>query len=267
MGRIRLDPHNCDLETIRQVFLERLQADPSWRQMNPTGQDFEPYVDVVGGFIARLFVFSAHKVFWQLLIEGIVAPGMDSSNINLPWFHVTDYGKQVLASGPGNPHDPTGYLARLTEKVSKPDVTVLAYLTESLDAFRRGNSIASTVMLGIAAERVFLILCETLNVSLTTAGEKQKFTRLLERFPMKPKLDWMHQKFQALQGQAGFPENVNIMVTTVYDLMRSQRNELGHPQAAPPTISREDAFVNLQVFPRYYQIAETVREFLSTNSV
>jgi hypothetical protein len=247
--------------------MERLRSDPNWNQLNPTGQDFAPYVECVGGFDAHIFQFNAHKVFWQLLIEGIVAPGMNSSNLNLPWFHVTEYGKRVLATGPGNPHDPTGYLTRLTEKVPKPDPTVLAYLTESLDAFRRGSSIASTVMLGIAAERVFTMLCEALNASLASPGEKQKFGKLLARFPMKPKLDWLDQKLQTLQGQPGFPENHNIMVTTVYDLMRCQRNELGHPQTAPPRLSREDAFVNLQVFPRYYQTAEQVRAFLSTNSV
>lgn len=57
------------------------------------------------------------------------------------------------------------------------------------------------------------------------------------------------------------------MVITIYDLMRCQRNEVGHPRATPPAISREDAFVNLQVFPRYYQTAEEVRAFLSVHRV
>lgn len=39
------------------------------------------------------------------------------------------------------------------------------------------------------------------------------------------------------------------------------------PQTTPPSITREDAFVNLQVFPRYYETAEDVRNFLSSNSV
>lgn len=267
MGRIPLDPRNPDLETIRQVFLERLRREPNWQSLDPTGEGFAPYVECAGSFDARAFTLAAHKVFWQLLIEGIVAPGKDSSNLNLPWFHVTDYGKQVLASGPGHPHDPTGYLRRLADKVPELDSTVRAYLTESLDAFRRGSCIAATVMLGIAAERVFLLLCEALRAALKSHAEKQKFGKLLERFPMKPKLDLLHQKFQTLQGQPGFPENANIMVTTIYDLMRCQRNELGHPQTTPPSITREDTFVNLQVFPRYYETAEDVRGFLSSNSV
>jgi hypothetical protein len=57
------------------------------------------------------------------------------------------------------------------------------------------------------------------------------------------------------------------MLVAIYDLMRCQRNELGHPREVPPNIGRQDAFVNLQIFPRYYEIAEEVRTFLASNQV
>ena len=57
------------------------------------------------------------------------------------------------------------------------------------------------------------------------------------------------------------------MLVAIYDLMRCQRNELGHPRETPPNIQRQDAFVNLQIFPRYYEIAEEVRAFLASNQV
>lgn len=83
---------------------------------------------------------------------------------------------------------------------------------------------------------------------------------------MKPKLDWVNEKFQSIHAP-GFPDNAAFMVTTIYDLLRFQRNELGHPRESPPSISRADAFVNLQVFPRYYVVAEQVRTFLATHPV
>jgi hypothetical protein len=57
------------------------------------------------------------------------------------------------------------------------------------------------------------------------------------------------------------------MLVAIYGLMRGQRNDLGHPRESPPNIKRQDAFVNLQIFPRYYEIAEEVRAFLGSNSV
>jgi len=269
--KIPFDARTADLDAVRRIVFERLRRDASWRQLDSTGDGFAPYVDYVGqGDVGRRpLMFLAQEVFWQLVVEGILAPGMDSHNLGLPWFHVTSYGSEVLRSTEPPPHDPTGYLARLRERVSSPDPTVISYLAESLETFRKGNLVASTVMLGIAAERAFLLLCDALAVALTNAAEKGAFTKLLDRFPMKPKLDWVQNKVQQIQKQApaGFPENATIMLIAIYDLMRCQRNELGHPRETPPNVHRADAFVNLQIFPRYYEIAEQVRLFLTSNSV
>jgi hypothetical protein len=121
-------------------------------------------------------------------------------------------------------------------------------------------------MLGVAAERVFLLLCESLAAALADPTEEKEFGKVLGRFAMNPKLQWVHQKIQTINAQ-GFPENPNIKVTAIYGFVRGQRNDLGHPREVPPAVSQEDAFVNLQVFPRYYQTAEEVRAFLSANKV
>jgi hypothetical protein len=274
-GKIPFDPRSANLETARQIVVERLRRDASWHQLDSTGEGFAPYVDYGGQNEPerqngrRPLMFLAQEVFWQLVVEGILAPGMDSHNLNLPWFHITEHGRKVLASSEPQPYDPTGYLARLRERVPAPDPTVVAYLAEGLETFRKSNFVASTVMLGIAAERVFLLLCDSLFAALSNAAEKTAFAKLLDRFPIKPKLDWVQNKIQQIQKQApaGFPENATIMLVAIYDLMRTQRNELGHPREAPPNVHRQDGFVNLQIFPRYYEIAEAVRMFLASNPV
>ena len=274
-GKIPFDPRNPDLDAVRQIVVERLRRDTTWKQLDNTGEGFAPFVDYVApteferqnGRSALLFL--AQEVFWQLLIEGVLAPGMDSSNLKLPWFHITKHGRDVLSSTEPQPYDPAGYLARVRERIVSPDATVMAYLAESLETFRKGNRVASAVMVGIAAERVFLLLCNSLAAALSIPGEKSAFAKLLDRFPMKPKLDWVHGKIQQIQKQAptGFPDNSTIMLVAIYDLMRCQRNELGHPREVPPQMERQDAFVNLQIFPRYYGIAEEVRTFLASNQV
>jgi hypothetical protein len=213
--------------------------------------------------------FYVLQVFWQLVIEGILAPGTSGQSPELPWFHITEYGKAVVQSSDLNPHDPSGYLARIKQKIAKPDATVMAYLAESLKGMRHGVPVASTVMLGIAAERVFLLLSESLENALSDPKEKRDLGKILARYRMKPKLDWVHQKIQKLQdkGIRGFPDNSTLMITAIYDLIRTQRNELGHPQPTPPNVSKDDAFVNLQIFPRYYETAEVVRTFFAANSV
>ena len=58
-----------------------------------------------------------------------------------------------------------------------------------------------------------------------------------------------------------------LAVTAIYDLLRSQRNDLGHPRDLPPTVEREEVFANLQIFPRFYETAEQLRTYLSANPV
>lgn len=264
------DPAHPDLAAVRRIFFDWLRSDANANQLNPTGAAYERFVEYANNNRQpQVLAFHVTEVFWQLLIEGIVAPGMNSSDQNLPWFHVTEYGKKVLAAEAGHPHDEAGYLARVRTRVPQPDPTVLAYLAEALTAFRRGTPVASTVMLGIAAERVFLMVCDSLLASLCDPSERAALGGILQRFPMRPKLDWVHAKILALQNRRtpGLPDNVGLMVTAVYDFLRAQRNDLGHPRDAPPDVDREDAFANLQMFPRYYEIAEELRRFLAANQV
>jgi len=270
-GKIPFDHKKPDMEAVRQIVFERLRKDPDWRQLDRSGDGFAPYVEYAGSALdgRQTFTVLALEAFWQCVIEGILAPGLDYQNNSLPWFRITQYGRDVLASTEPQPYDPTTYLKRLAERVANPDPTVMAYLAESLETLRRRNLVASTVMLGIAAERVFLLLCDSLENALANVGEKATFQKLLGRFAMKPKLDWVHNKIQQIQKRApaGFPENATIMIIAIYDLMRGQRNELGHPRELPPRVKHEDAFVNLQIFPRYYEIAEETRKFLFSNPV
>jgi hypothetical protein len=186
-----------------------------------------------------------------------------------PWFRITHHGRKVLASSEPVPHDPTGYLEGVKRRIPSPDATVMAYLAESVGTFVRGSVVASVLLLGVAAERVFDLLCDAMVKALQEEKDEAELTKLLAQFPMKPKLDWMHNKLQALQKKKlpGLPENSTLMITVVYDLLRNQRNELGHPREQPPSVSREEAFVNLLVFPTYYQTAERLRDFLSSNKV
>jgi len=262
------DVANPNPQAARRIFLDWLRANPSG-QLDRQGDRYETFVEWRGQSNRRVLAFHLSEVFWELVVEGIVAPGMDGYNVDLPWYHVTAYGRQVLAAGAGHPHDEDAYLNRVRTLVPAPDDTVMAYLAESVKTFRRGTPVAATVMLGIAAERVFLLVCDALVHATRDPAERTTFERLLDRFQMKPKLDWVHSKLLALQTRRppGLPDNAALAVTAIYDFLRTQRNDLGHPRETPPLVDREEAFVNLQIFPRYYQTAEALRQFFAANQV
>ena len=208
-------------------------------------------------------------VFWQLVAEGILAPGLDASHRDLPWFHVTAYGRKAIEHGEYQPHDRDGYLRRLLRRHPQADATVVAYLEESLETFARGSRIASMVMLGIAAERVFDLVCQSITDSLTIQKEKDTLEGHMMRARIKPRIDFVHHKLTAIQqrGVSGFPESATLMVTAMYDMIRVQRNDLGHPRERPPLLEADEANARLQMFAGYFETAEHVRRFLEANKV
>jgi len=251
---------------------DSINADPQnqWRQLeDDNGQGFEKYVEFpFHRQGAESFTMAVIDVFWQFVSEGIVAPGLNASNRNLPWFHVTEYGRSVVAHGEYQPHDRDGYLQRLSARNPNVDPTVLAYLEESLETFTRGNRVASMVMLGVAAERVFDLVCESL-LSSSAMSDKEKGTLAdhMKRARLKPRLEYVHQKLARIQdaNTPGFPESAALMVTAMYDIIRAQRNDLGHPQEKPPRLDADVANARLQMFAGYFETAEQVRRFLSAH--
>lgn len=258
------------VEVVRQVFWNRLRVDSNFNQIR--GQDgiCAHYVEHARPRDESDFQRLVVDVFWELVGQGVVSPGTTTGNPSPPFFHLTEHGKRVVQDPSFQPHDPPAFLAQLGQLVPSPDATVMAYLQESLHCFARATHVASAMMLGIAAERVFLLVCDTLLTSLADPNERSAFQNILDRNPIKPKLDWVAQKFQQIQTPrrpAGWPEDVDIKLAGIFNLIRCQRNELGHPRPSPPTVTRDDAYGYLRLFPSYYSTAEQVRGFLATNTV
>jgi len=272
MSKISFDPsEEGGLELVRAIVLKRLREDKSWNQYDSTGSGFDNFVEFIDatGNGQRRFAFLVQDVIWEFIIQGIIAPGLNPRNPNLPWFHLTEHGKKVLDSGEFLPHDPTGYLERFRSEIARPDPTVESYLSESLNCFSRGAFIASVVMLGVASERTFLLLCDSLFQALADSTEKSTFKKTLDRRAIKPKMDWVSTKIQAIQNQSPrpLPDNVNIMLASIFDFIRCQRNDLGHPQEKTPKVTREEAYVNLRIFPKYFKMVNQVIEYLTDNKV
>jgi len=258
------------MDTVRQVFWGRLLVDSSFSQLNGKDGEFRNYVDYLVPRYEEDFQRMIVDVFWELVGQGVISPGTTTGNPAPPFFHLTEYGKRCLREVEYNPHDPASYLKQLGQSVPSPDSTVLAYLGESLECFSRGTIVASAMMLGIASERVFLLICDSLAESLRDSAEQSEFAKVLDRNAMKPKLDWVSQKFHRIvnpKRPADWPDDADIQLTGIFNFIRCERNELGHPRESPPSVTRDVAYGYLRIFPSYYGSAERVRDFLTKNKV
>lgn len=203
-------------------------------------------------FLSPRDLSRTQDVFWDLMIEGIARPGLtDGANMELPHFHLTDWGEQIVSSPAPSPYDPDGYLARLTEMIQELDPVILTYLDESLRTFRIGCLLSSTVTLGCASEKAFLLLVDAYANALP-AHTRTGFHKKTAGRMLKPVFDVFRKELEG-RLQAKLPpdirEDLDTTLLGVFSLIRRLRNDAGHPTGH--TIPRETCYANLVVFPAY----------------
>lgn len=194
---------------------------------------------------------SVRIILWEFIMQGILVPGMDAPNPNLPWISLTPYGKECLKSGGGPlPYDPDGYLQTLSEEIPGLDPDILVYITESLQCFRRGLMLASTVMLGVAAEKAALLLFEAFIDAHGDASRKEELNRKITKQRMFKTMYENFRKYLDALPKSYLPSNIaedlEVQLDAVQSWIRTCRNDAGHPTGR--TIRREQAFANLQLF-------------------
>lgn len=258
------------LEIVRGLVLNKLRTG-EWSQFPRSTEYFNDKVEFTGNtsIARRRFLVLVHEVLWELIIQRVITPGSDSANPELPFFRVTDYGEKVLAGGEFIPHDPTSYLERYKEIVGNFDTVAFKYLKESLRNFNSGSYLSATMMLGIASERVFLVLCNIMLESITSTKENKKFVDILNRTSMIAKFDFVRKKIEFLMSQKnnGFPKIQIANLLGIFEFIRVQRNDIGHPQDDLQIPERDNVYVNLRIFPQYCKTVEEVKEYLVANKI
>jgi len=256
-----------NMELVREIVFRRLR-EGNWNQLydhwdeRSTGK----FIRFESPNLRDRFYVLMQEVMWQLIIQNVITPGINSSNLELPWFRITSYGEKILAEERFSPHDPAGYLNEL-DKVAVSDVGGRArpYVEEAIRCFTAGCHAAALLMVGVAAEAVFLELCVTILPALKSDAERKNFEKLQW---VKAKHRWVIEKFERLPSKERkqLPESLDLTLTSLYDLIRRQRNELGHPSGKLPDIGREKAFVYFKMFPSFVSDVEAFANYCRGNN-
>ncbi len=126
-------------------------------------------------------VLALQEILWELLIQGVLAPGKNSLNLNLPFVHVTAYGAACLDDGRILVHDPDGYIARFVATTGeRVEEAIVRFVREALGAFLSGNRPSAVVMLSLAAESLFERLARVL---LETGSHDERTSEGLRTSP------------------------------------------------------------------------------------
>src|SRR4051794_37239526 len=195
-----------------------------------------------------------HEVFevlWGLVGDGLIyldKEGQGSGTDNWRW-KLGKRGIQVATTGRWEPHDPDGYLRRLRRAEPAVDARALVYLEEALRAFNAQCFLASSVMLGVASERVINELAATMVAFFGPAAEKLRRAIENPRTSQNARFDEVRKLLDSHCSDV--PEGLadNLTLDAVADLLRITRNQAGHPSGA--RVDYDTAYAHLQMAAAY----------------
>jgi len=168
-----------------------------------------------------------------------------------PFYRVTEYGKKVLETAEYEPHDPDGYMANLRAELPNLHDVIVRYLDESLTSFRHGLLLASAVTLGCAAEKAMLLLVEAFGNAIADTVKKEKYEKETKSWMIHSKYKALWKRLEPLVSTLprDLGDDLHTILDRVFDLIRTTRNEAGHPTGK--TIERDTMRANFILFPSY----------------
>lgn len=198
------------------------------------------------------------ELFWDFFRQGIITLGYNDANREFPFFRLTQLGNRIAAhESIYFFHDVSSYETAIRKDIPEINDITLIYIKESMQAFRSGCLLSSTVMLGVATEHTFLRLLDVLEShpqhSKTFASVFLEKTILRKVNKFKNILD---------SNLVGMPSEIKEDLDTnfngILSVIRNFRNQSGHPTGK--IIDREQVFILLQLFIPYcrklYQLTE-----------
>lgn len=206
-------------------------------------------------------------IFWDLMIEGIVRPGLgDSINNDLPWYHVSEYGKKVINTEP-QPYDPDKFIERV-KSISDVDNVIVMYLEESLKAFRIQCLLSSVITLGCASEKAILVLIEACENAIVDQQRKTAFSKATNTISIKKKHDELSKIIETkIWPNLSYDEKTNLetYLSGLFTVIRNYRNDAGHPSGT--IIEREHLYALLVTFPIYLEKIYFLIDWLKSNTI
>jgi hypothetical protein len=194
------------------------------------------------------------EALWGLTADGLIyldPSGQGSSSTDNWRWKLSERGLQAASGGPWEPRDPEGYLRRLRRRIPDLDPIALRYVQEALGAFNARCYLASSVMLGVASEQIFIGLAQSVVEALGPSAESLR--RILDnpRGSQHTRFLELRKRLEPMRSQ--LPDDLadTLTLDAVADLLRITRNDAGHPTGRD--VDEDTAYTHLQMAARYLE--------------
>lgn len=196
----------------------------------------------------------------DLFRTGYLAWGLNITNPNPPFFHVTESGRRTLASLSRDPGNPAGYLHHLAS-ITKLNPIAHSYLIEGLECYVTGLNKAAAVMVGGATESIILELRDVAVQKLTSLGKP--LPRNMNDWRIKTVSNTLHNFLDGQKAQFGseLRDEFEAYWAAFAQQIRAVRNDAGHPTSVDP-VTPDSVHASLLIFPEIAKLADKLKSWI-----
>ena len=199
----------------------------------------------------------------ELFRTGLLAWGLNITNPNSPFFHLTERGRKALQEVTRDPSNPAGYLRHLAS-IATIEPVAMSYLTEGLECYVAGLFKASAVMVGAAAESIILGLRDVTLEKLKLLN--RPVPKGIEDWRIKTVSDTLHRVFEdhSAQFTRELREPFEAYWSAFSQQIRATRNDAGHPVSVDP-VTPDTVHASLLVFPEIARLAKSLSRWVDAD--
>ena len=192
----------------------------------------------------------------ELFRTGLLAWGLNFSNTGPPFFHLTQPGKDALASLSRDPFNPEGYLRHISA-IASVSPKAKDYLVEALDCFSARHYRAAAILLGVSAECEILRLRDA--VVAKFEAETKSVPKDLNSRQLKTVLAALKVYFS--EHAKDLREPVEANWSALAHQIRTSRNDAGHPVELEP-ITSDRVHASFLLFPELAKMMTQLLQWL-----
>ena len=246
--------------SIREVLLQEIHAQTPKGPMDSTLQQ-SSVLDAAARKLAGCDHQAILTQWSELFRSGLLAWGLNLSNPNPPFFHLTDRGRQALQNLTRDPSNPDGYMRHL-DSVAKIGAITKSYLIEGLDCYVAGLFKAAAVMTGGAAESMILDLRDATVAKLNSLGKP--VPKPMEDWRIKTVTDALRDFLDQRKAQLGpdLKEPFEAYWAAFTLQIRAVRNDAGHPTSIDP-VTPDTVHASLLIFPELARLADNLTAWVT----
>jgi hypothetical protein len=200
----------------------------------------------------------------ELFRTGLLSWGVDLSNPNPPFFHLTDMGRKALEHATRDPSNPAGYMRHLKTLVPVLNQIAESYVVEAIDCYVAGLFKAAAVMVGAAAEVVILELRDIVVEMFEKNGTRVPSE--LKSWKVKNVTDALTGVFSQIDPsqdrelRAKFDARWGALTHEI----RTTRNDAGHPTSIDP-VTPDSVHASLLILPILLNLSYELSHWAAKN--